>query len=168
MCLLMSFLMFSLPSFATHYDSVFPSDRTGITGGCFITAHVGNTEVTIVLPVSYRDKCFTFATNGELFNITNSTISGRLYYQNNLYQVRWQAWSTAQFYRQNGTYYQWDDITIANVTDSNVIFDTSNSQWFNDNLYLDTRDKIIISCEVILIFFVFLGWFMWHRQSLKF
>lgn len=163
----MLLLMFSLPSFATAYPNNFPSDKTGITGGCYIVAHVGNSEVTIILPVSYRNNYFSFATNGELFNITNSTLSGKLYYNNQLYNIRWQAWSTAQFYYPSGAYYQWTDITIANVTDTNMIFDTTNRAWANDSIYLETKDKIMISCELTIIFLLFLGWFLWHRQSLK-
>lgn len=159
--------MLSFTVFAASYPNEFPSNKTGLTGGCFIIAHVGNTEVTIVLPVSYRDKCFTFATNGELFNITNSTIQGRLYYNNELYTVRWQSWSTAEFYRPVGTYYQWTAITIANVTDTNVIFDTNNQDWANDAIYLDKKDILVTSIQFSILFFVFLGWFMWHR-SLKY
>lgn len=165
---LMLSLIFLLPSFATAYPNNFPSDITGLTGGCFITARSGSSQAVIIIPNTFRTDYFTFTTSGEVYNCSNTTINGRLYLNNNLFPIRWQSFSLPQYYHQVGGYNQWTDIVISNITDTNIEFDTTNRELANDSLYLTKQERITYTCLFTLIFFVFLGWFMWHRQSLKY
>lgn len=161
---LLLLLVFSLPCFATSYSNIFPSSATGLTGGAFLVGKSGNTNVTVLLPVDFKKGTFTFDSQGRVFNITNSTVTGRVYINNTVYNIRWQAFSYSQYYVASGAYYQWVDFSIHDISDTNIEFETSVSAWQNDSIYLDKRDIVLFSLLVAILFFVFLGWFLWHRE----
>lgn len=161
---LMLLLMCSLPSFARTYDNIFPSSDTGLTGGAFIVGKNGSTRVVVVLPKSFQKDTFTFDSEGRVYNNTNSTVTGKIYINHNVYTFRWQAFSLSQIYYPSGSYYQYQDYYISNIEDTNIEFDTSVREWANDSIYLDKKDIVFISLLSCIAFFVFLGWFLWHKS----
>jgi hypothetical protein len=160
---LLLLLVCYIPSSARSYPNEFPSDVTGLTGGAFLVGKSGSYDVTIILPITYQFDTFTFDTSGRIYNVTNSTITGRVYLNNTVYNIRWQPFSLSQVYYPTSTYYQWTDFYVSNISDTNIEFETSAKNWRNDSLYLEKKDIVAFSLLGSILFFVFLGWFLWHR-----
>lgn len=162
------FLIFSVSVFAptasaVFYEGSFPYAETGLTGGGFIECSSSIGDICIVFPVQYIDKCLTFTTSGNLFNVTNSTISCLVFVNGSQYSARFQSFGTLQYRVVSSSYYDYDDIVTGEISDTNVIFTTA-SERINDNYYFDKYQIAVLSVLIAILFFVFLGWFLWHRR----
>ena len=113
-CLLLSVCI----SVSAYTDS--PPSNPPFTGSCYLT---GDTRefgtVTVYLPVSYRSGYLSF--NGDnLFNVTNSSVSGVLYDGGTEYDFRISSWSEPQYRVQDSGYYQYEDLTFTSIDYSNM------------------------------------------------
>lgn len=116
-CVLGLLCLFVLPVGA--YGNAPPADAP-VSGGLYISCNSRELgETTIYLPVSWQNKCLTFDSSGNLFNLTSSTISGFAYSGSTKYQVRWSSFSAPQ-YRVWDSGYQYSDLTVLSVYDTNA------------------------------------------------
>lgn len=146
---------------ATYYENTFPYDETGLTGGAYIECASSLGDIVIVLPMQYRDNYLTFTTGGNLFNASASSISVVVFHNGNQYSGRFSSFATLQ-YRTDSSY-NYIDVVTSTVSDTNVIF-CSESNVSNDNYYFSKFEIASLSVDIAILFFVFLGWFLWHRQ----
>lgn len=113
-CLLLSVCI----SVSAYTDS--PPSNPPFTGSCYIT---GSTRelgtVTVYLPVSYRSGYLSFD-GDNLYNVTNSSISGVLYRGSTEYDFRIYSWSEPQYRVQDSGYYQYEDLTFTSLDYSNM------------------------------------------------
>lgn len=113
-CLLLSVCI----SVSAYTDS--PPSNPPFTGSCYLT---GSTRelgtVTVYLPVSYRSGYLSFD-GDNLYNVTNSSISGVLYRGSTEYDFRIYSWSTPQYRVQDSGSYQYEDLTFTSIDYSNM------------------------------------------------
>lgn len=155
--------IFSPTASAVFYEGSFPYAETGLTGGGYIECSSSIGDIVIVFPVQYIDNYLTFTTSGNLFNVSNTTISCILFRNGTQYQARFQSFGTLQYRLQSGAYYEYTDIITGNISDTNVDFTTS-SERINDNYYFDKFQIAVLSVLIAILFFNFLGWFLWHKR----
>lgn len=148
--------IFSAQASAIYYEGSFPYDKTGLTGGAFIECDSTLGDICIVFPTQYIDKCLTFTTGGNLFNVTNSTISCLIFDNGVQYSGRFQAFGTLQYRPSNNVSYSYVDVVTYDVDDTNVIFDTA-SERVNENYYFTYYEQVMLSVLVLILIFVFLG-----------
>lgn len=112
-------LLFILPCAA--YDDTEPSDAPFV-GSCFITANTHSLGVVdIYLPVSFQSGFLGYDSSGDLFNVSNSTISGVLYdARGNEYSFRCSSWSAPQYRSSGVTGNTYHDLDVIEVISSNV------------------------------------------------
>lgn len=159
--LIISFSVF--PASAVYYEDSFPSDQTGLTGGLFLECSTNIGDCVIVIPYNFKENTFTFSTSGNVFNASSTSISCALYLNGNQYTARWAGYSYPQ-YRLSDTGYIYSDLVITKVIDTNIVFITDDSELSNDNYYLSTFEKIVISLLCVLVFLLFLCWFLLHKR----
>ena len=152
-----------LSASAVYYDDTFPSAETGLTGGLFLECETNIGKCVIVVPYNYKNNTFTFSTSGNVFNATSTSISCTLFRNGQQYTCRWAGYSFPE-YRLEATGYQYSDLTITKVTDTNIVFITDDDELSNDNYYLSVYEKIIISLLSVIVFLLFLMWFLLHRR----
>lgn len=93
-------------------------------------------DITIWIPSNYQYRSFALNDNGVPVNITSSTVTG-YYYGNQDYSVRWSSFGQASYRPVNGTGYEWDALTIEDVSSSNV--DMGQDQY----LLLPSEDMLL-------------------------
>lgn len=155
--------VFAPTASAVYYEDSFPYAETGLTGGGFIECSSSIGDICIVLPIQYIDSCFTFTTGGNLFNVTSSTISCLVFVDGTQYSARFQSFGTLQYRTSTSSYYDYVDIATGDITDTNVVFTTA-SERINDNYYFDKYQIAVLSVLIAILFFVFVGWFLWHKR----
>lgn len=97
-------------------------------GCCFITVSGGSLgSVDIYLPVNYLSGYLTLK-DGVPFNASGSTVTGYVLNSSGSirYNVRWPAWSTAEYRAYSGSS-SWSSFSISGVTASNVQWITYDS-----------------------------------------
>lgn len=159
----LSVSIFAPTASAFFYEGSFPYDETGLTGGGFIECDSSIGDICVVFPVQYIDKFLTFTTSGNLFNVSNSTINCLVFVNGNQYTARFQSFGSLQYRTSSTSSYNYVDIVTRGIYDTNVIFTTS-SERINDNYYFDSYQIAVLSILIVILFFVFLGWFLWHRK----
>lgn len=162
--LLFSVSLFSAQASAVYYEDTFPYSETGLTGGAYIECYSSIGNIVLILPYGYKDNFLTFTTNGNLFNASNNTINCALFLNGNQYTARFPSFGTLEYRASNGNNYTYVDVTTSDITDTNVIFVTA-SERVNDNYYFDKFEIALLSVNIAILFFVFLGWFLWHRNQ---
>ena len=167
-----SFILFLVLAFsvcfsqasAVYYEDTFPYSETGLTGGAYIECNSSIGNIVLILPYGYKDNFLTFTTNGNLFNASNNTINCALFLNGNQYTARFPSFGTLEYRAYNGDKYTYVDVTTGDITDTNVIFVTA-SERVNDNYYFSKFEIALLSVNIAILFFVFLGWFLWHRNQ---
>lgn len=107
-----------VPSVSAYTDD--PPADAPFTGSLYLsldTRELG--PVTVYLPVTYRSGYLSYS-NGNLFNVSNSTVSGVMYYGGTEYQFRLSSWSTPQ-YRLYDSGYTYSDLTVTAIEASNAV-----------------------------------------------
>ena len=114
-CLLLSVRI----SVSAYTDS--PPSNPPFTGSCYLTGSTRDLgTVTVYLPVSYRSGYLSFD-GDNLFNVTNSSVSGVLYDGGREYDFRISGWSTPQYRDDTSSgYYQYEDLTFTSIDYSNM------------------------------------------------
>lgn len=168
-CLLSIFfcvLFLSLPfvtSSAFVYGNTFP-EFVGVSGGAFVEAQSGNRSVVILLPYDKRAEVFTTLTDGQLYNCTSGTVNCQVWINGTHYTGRFQSWGTLQYQTTSGYTSVWNDLDIDKITDTNLELLTDDNSVYNSNFFFTKFEVVVISLLVAILFFEFLGWFLWHKH----
>lgn len=155
-------LVFSaLPCFAVEYSTDFPS-YVPISGGAFFEVKSSIGQITFVCPYNFKNGYFGFSGNGNnICNISNSTVSGYIYTTSgSSYQARFTALGNLEYRTSSGSYYEYRDVTITEILNTNVTFiddkgDRQTDNYFlsKENIFLYTLLFVCSSCSVLGLFF---------------
>lgn len=155
-------LVFSaLPCFAVDYSTKFPS-YVPISGGAFFEVKSSLGQITFVCPNNFKNGYFGFSGNGNnICNISNSTVSGYIYTTSgNSYQARFTALGNLEYRTSSGSYYEYRDVTITEILNTNVTFIDDKGDRQTDNYFLSKEDiflytllLVCASCSVLGLFF---------------
>ena len=155
-------LVFSaLPCFAVEYSTDFPS-YVPISGGAFFEVKSSLGQITFVCPNNFKNGYFGFSGNGNnICNISNSTVSGYIFTSSgSSYQARFTALGTLEYRTSSGSYYEYRDVTITEILNTNVTFiddkgDRQTDNYFlsKENIFLYTLLLVCASCSVLSLFF---------------
>ena len=155
-------LVFSaLPCFAVEYSTDFPS-YVPISGGAFFEVKSSLGQITFVCPNNFKNGYFGFSGNGNnICNISNSTVSGYIYTASgNSYQARFTALGNLEYRTSTGSYYEYRDVTITEILNTNVTFIDDKGDRQTDNYFLSKEDIFLYtllfvcaSCSVLGLFF---------------
>lgn len=144
-CLLLLAVLLCVPVLGAELPRPSTVDMDGC---CFITVSGGSLGgVDIYIPVNYISGYLTLQ-NGIPFNASNSTVSGYVLSSSGdiRYQVRWPAWSTAE-YRTYDSGYNYAAYNISGV-------DASNVQWIT---YENLSEPSAFSWNLIFLGVLVLG-----------
>lgn len=147
---------------AVYYEGSFPYTETGLTGGYYIECPSSIGDIVIIIPEQYGNNVLTFTTSGNLFNTSASTVSVALFLNGTQYSARFPAFGTLEYRISSSGYYDYTAVTTSAPTDTNVVFCTA-SYAINDNYYFSKFEMAVIALLLMILFFVFLGWFLLHR-----
>lgn len=151
----------SLPCFAVEYSTDFPS-YVPISGGAFFEVKSSLGQITFFCPNNFKNGYFGFSGNGNnICNISNSTVSGYIYTSTgNSYQARFTALGTLEYRTSSGSYYEYRDVTITEILNTNVTFIDDKGDRQTDNYFLSKEDiflytlfLVCASCSVLSLFF---------------
>lgn len=151
----------ALPCFAVEYSTEFPS-YVSISGGAFFEVESSLGKITFVCPNNFKNGYFGFSgTGNNICNISNSTVSGYIFTASgNSYQARFTALGTLEYRTSSGSYYEYRDVTITKILNTNVTFiddkgDRQTDNYFlsKENIFLYTLLFICASCSVLSLFF---------------
>lgn len=151
----------SLPCFAVEYSTEFPS-YVPISGGAFFEVKSSLGQITFVCPNNFKNGYFGFSGNGNnICNISNSTVSGYIYTTSgNSYQARFTALGTLEYRTSSGSYYEYRDVTITEILNTNVTFiddkgDRQTDNYFlsKESIFLYTLLLVCTACSVLGLFF---------------
>ena len=151
----------ALPCFAVEYSTGFPS-YIPISGGAFFEVKSSLGQITFVCPNNFKNGYFGFSGNGNnICNISNSTVSGYIYTASgNSYQARFTSLGTLEYRTSSGSYYEYRDVTITEILNTNVTFiddkrDRQTDNYFlsKENIFLYTLLFVCASCSVLSLFF---------------
>ena len=155
-------LVFSaLPCFAVEYSTKFPS-YVPISGGAFFEVKSSLGQITFVCPSNFKIGYFGFTGNGNnICNISNSTVSGYIFTSSgSSYQARFTALGTLEYRTSSGSYYEYRDVTITEILNTNVTFTDDKGDRQTDNYFLSKEDiflytllLVCASCSVLGLFF---------------
>lgn len=161
--LCISVLVPSQTAFAVYYEGSFPYTETGLTGGSFIECGSSVGDIVLVLPQQFKSESLTFTTGGNLYNATNSTISCAMFLNGVQYNARFNSFGTLEYRLSSSGYYDYTSVVTNDIYDTNVEFVTD-SERVNDNYYFSKYEFASLSVQIAILFFVFLGWFLWHKH----
>lgn len=116
LCLFSVCVFFILPASA-YSDS--PPTNAPFTGSCYISCDTSQFgSIDIFIPVTYKTGYFSF--DGQLYNVSNSSITGVFFDGGEEYSFRCSAWATPQYRKTTGTGYTWTDLNVTDIEYSNV------------------------------------------------
>ena len=101
------------------YDTTPPSNPV-FTGCLFIsgsTRELG--DVVVYLPLTYQEGYLSYD-GSNLFNVTNSSVSGRLYVGAREYDFRCSSWSSPEYRVTDSGYYQYESLTFTSIDSTNI------------------------------------------------
>lgn len=151
----------ALPCFAVEYSTEFPS-YVPISGGAFFEVESSLGKITFVCPNNFKNGYFGFSgTGNNICNISNSTVSGYIFTASgNIYQARFTSLGTLEYRTSSGSYYEYRDVTITKILNTNVTFiddkgDRQTDNYFlsKENIFLYTLLLVCASCSVLSLFF---------------
>lgn len=158
---LLVFVFSVLPCFAVEYSTDFPS-YVPISGGAFFEVKSSLGQITFVCPNNFKNGYFGFSGNGNnICNISNSTVSGYIYTTSgNSYQARFTSLGNLEYRTSSGSYYEYRDVTITEILNTNVTFTDDKGDRQTDNYFLSKEDiflytllLVCASCSVLGLFF---------------
>lgn len=155
--------IFQTNASAVYYEGSFPYSQTGLTGGTFIECDSSIGSIVLVLPQQYKSDTFTFTTDGNLYNSSNSSVTVALFRNGVQYQARFSSFNTLEYRESTQVGYNYTPVVTYDIIDTNVKFVTD-SERVNENYYFTEKEIAFLSVLIAILFFVFLGWFLWHRH----
>lgn len=118
-CLSLVCVLFVVPCFA--YEDRPPEDAPFVGSAYISCVSDALGAIDVYLPITYRVGFFGVDGTGNLFNVSNTSISGVLYTAaGREYQFRCQSWSAPQYRDQNGNDHTYYDLEITDILSSNV------------------------------------------------
>lgn len=155
-------LVFStLPCFAVEYSTKFPS-YVPISGGAFFEVKSSLGQIAFVCPNNFKNGYFGFSGNGNnICNISNSTVSGYIFTSSGAsYQARFTSLGNLEYRTSSESYYEYRDVTITQILNTNVTFIDDNGDRQTDNYFLSKENIFLYSllfvcasCSVLSLFF---------------
>lgn len=147
------------PCFAMTYNNDFP-DYVPYAGGAYIEVESSSFQkCTLVFPINSQKNSISFlgSSNSDIVNITNSTINGYLYTSTGTqYTFRMASLSGVE-YRTNSYPYDWNDLDITQILNTNVVFeDLTDLNRQNDNPYFSTFEKVCLTFGFIAVLLLLL------------
>lgn len=147
-CSLIGLVFLISPAYAMTYDNNFP-DYVPYAGGAYIEVNSSDFQkCAVVFPIDTQKNTFSFigSSNTDIVNITRSTINGFLYTSSGIrYDCRVSSLSSIE-YRDNGYPYDWNDLRINKILNTNVVFeDLKGLDRQNDNPYFSTYEKVCLT-----------------------
>ncbi len=142
----------SFPAFAYGSDA---PNTTIVSGAPFFdvsTSQLGN--IVIFLPINYMRDTFCFTGTQNIFNLTAGTVTGFATVGNDVYTVRWLNFSTPQYRVKDGSGYQYDDLTITAVNNTNIDIVDS----FDDLQTVDMTMTLVIIAGLLGVVILCLFW----------
>lgn len=118
--LVLVFSILSIPCFATSPPAY---------GLAWDSGTVGGSDAWLYCPRSNYDS-FGLTIDGYLFNVTSSTVSGRLYIDKVEYIVQAPAFSIPRYRRADSSSYQWTDLYFSPSGAGNLQVATSDALSF--------------------------------------
>lgn len=108
-----------LPSALAYTDD--PPASPPFYGGVYVTGTTSQLgTVTVYIPSTYQEGYLGTTASGDLFNASNSSISGVVYAGSRQYDFRLSSWSTSQYCIQSGSYWEYEDLTFTSIDASNA------------------------------------------------
>lgn len=150
-----------LPCFAVEYSTEFPL-YVPISGGAFFEVESSLGKITFICPNNCKNNYFGFSGSGNnICNVTNSTVTGYIYTASGTsYQARFTALGTLEYRINSSSYYEYRDVTITKILNTNVNFiddkgDRQTDNYFlsKENIFLYTLLLVCASCSVLSLFF---------------
>lgn len=150
---------------AENYTDDFPS-WCPISGGAYFEVETAQGTACVVVPRSYRFDYFGFTSSEtyNIVNISNSTVSGNIYFKNassyygnpTSLQCRFTSFGTLNVYvpyqnNYGGTSYQWQDLGITKIHNTNVALADEVGDRHNNAYIFTTEEKVLIFIAVVLI-----------------
>ena len=160
--LIVAVSVLSPSAYAVYYEGSFPYTETGLTGGYFIECGSSVGDCVLIIPEQYGRDVFTFTTSGNLFNTSASTVSVAMFVNGTQYSARFSAFGTLEYRTSSSGSYNYVPVVTSVPSDTNVVFCTASSA-INENYYLSQFEMMVIVLLLMILFFVFLGWFLLHR-----
>ena len=164
--LFIAFSVFVFPAYAVEYGTQFP-EYVNISGGAFIEAQSTIGKITFVCANNFKDNYFGFSGNGSnICNISNSTISGYIYTASgNTYQARFTSFGTLQYRTGTSSYYEYIDVTITDILNTNVNFIDDKLDRQTDNYFFDKYDIFFFVIFIVICFCCVLNLFFIKRRG---
>lgn len=111
-------LLLCCVSVSAYSDS--PPADADLTGCCYLTLDTSQFgTIDVFIPVSYQSGYLSYS-NGQLFNVSNSSITGVFWDSGTQYSFRCSAWSAPQYRDYSGSSYTWYALSVDEVLYSNV------------------------------------------------
>lgn len=160
-------LIFSVvPCFAVEYGTEFPSYVT-YSGGAYFEVKSTLGQIAFVCPNTYKSGYFGFIGSGNnICNLSNSTVSGYIYTTSGTsYSARFSSLGTLQYRTDSSSYYEWQDITITEILNTNVTFVDEKGDRQTDNYFLDKEDIFLYSLLFVIVACSVLGLFLPKKRG---
>ena len=163
---LIAFFALVVPAYAVEYGTQFPG-YVPISGGAFIETQSSLGKITFVCPNNFKDDYFGFSGNGfNICNISNSTISGYIYTTSGAsYQARFTSFGTLQYRTGTSGYYEYLDVTITDILNTNVNFIDDKLDRQTDNYFFDKYDIFFFVILIVICFCTVLNLFFRKRRG---
>ena len=157
-------LALSIPSvaYAEEYGNTYPA-YVPVSGGAYIEVQCALGRGTLVFAREYKDGYFGFYGSGySPANISRSTISGTYYTAAGVkYNARVNAMGEAQYYRETSTRYEWTNLNVTKIYNTNVKFEDFKDDRANiiDLFSYDPVTYLWLACTVVIILLLmYIAW----------
>ena len=121
-CSLFAVLLLSVSCLAL--DDTPPSDPPFV-GSLYVTGTVsGLGTVTLYLPVNYRSGYLGLSSDGYLYNVSSSSLSGVMYRGSTAYTVSFSGFSLPRYRLRDSSGYSYDDLYFVPTASNAQIADT--------------------------------------------
>lgn len=157
-------LALSIPSvaYAEEYGNTYPA-YVPVSGGTYIEVQCALGRGTLVFAREYKDGYFGFYGSGySPANISRSTISGTYYTAAGAkYNARVNAMGEAQYYRETSTRYEWINLNVTKIYNTNVKFEGFKDDRANiiDLFSYDPVTYLWLACTVVIILLLmYIAW----------
>jgi hypothetical protein len=115
------------------------------TGGGFISCNTSVGVGVAVLAENYKQNTFGFLKGSDrVINLISSTVSGYFILGGVTYSMRFQSLGEMQYYRQVGSSWQWLDVTVYSISDTNIQFLDETGERGIQNPYFSISERIMI------------------------
>lgn len=161
MCCVVFGTVCSAESYTENYPKWCP-----VSGGAWFEVDTAQGKACVVVPLNSRFDVFGFSgtTGYNVCNITNSTVSGNIYFQSatsyygepTALQCRFQSYGTLQLYvpyqnNYGGTSYQWQNLDVTDIHNTNVALSDEAADRQNNAYVFTTTEKLLMFVCVLLI-----------------